>query len=86
MFSSNPRNKCQVDKAGLQSLTLEKLAAGLQSRPGNEVAGMDGRTQLLIRLAGAMDEKREYFGSDGRPGNLVGALVHNAPLFSLSCC
>jgi hypothetical protein len=75
IFSSNPSNKCQVDKGGLQSFTIEKLAAGLQSRPGNEVAGLEGRTQLLIRLAGALDEKKDYFGSNGRPGNMVGTFV-----------
>ena len=60
---------------GLQMLTEAKLAAGLQSRPGNELAGLDGRTQLLIRLANALDEKMEYFGTDGRPGNMIGMPV-----------
>jgi hypothetical protein len=73
MFSSNRSNKFQVDKTALQSLTTEQLAAGLQSRPGNEMAGIEGRTQLLVRLANALHEKTEFFG-DGRPGNMVGEL------------
>ncbi|KAK0383677.1 hypothetical protein NLU13_9588 [Sarocladium strictum] len=74
-FSGNPDNRAQVDKVGLKALTVEKLAAGLQSRPGNEMAGLEGRTQLLIRLADALEEKTEFFGHDGRPGNLVDHLL-----------
>ncbi|KAK3685190.1 hypothetical protein B0T22DRAFT_212812 [Podospora appendiculata] len=73
MFSGDKNNKYQVDKEGLQSLTVEKLAQGLQSKPGNEMAGLEGRAQLLIRLGQALDEKREFFGEAGRPGNM---LVH----------
>ena len=36
------------------------------------MAGLEGRTQLLIRLADALDEKTEFFSEDGRPGNMVG--------------
>ncbi|PHH89438.1 hypothetical protein CDD83_6070 [Cordyceps sp. RAO-2017] len=75
LFSGNPANKAQVDKVGLQSLTVDKLEAGLQSRPGNELAGLEGRTELLVRLADALDEKRDYFGNDGRPGNMIDHLL-----------
>ncbi|PNY18229.1 Uracil catabolism protein 4 [Tolypocladium capitatum] len=75
LFSGNPANKAQVDKVGLQSLTVDKLEAGLQSRPGNELAGLEGRTELLIRLADALDEKKDYFGIDGRPGNMIDHLL-----------
>lgn len=73
-FSSDPKNKFQVDKDALRNLTVEKVAAGLQSKPGNEMAGVEGRTNLLVRLATALTEKREYFGDNGRPGNMVGML------------
>jgi hypothetical protein len=36
------------------------------------MAGVEGRTQLLIRLADALDEKKDFFGADGRPGNMIG--------------
>ncbi|EXV00144.1 DUF1688 domain protein [Metarhizium robertsii] len=72
LFSGNANNKFQVDKDGLKALTVEKLEAGLQSRPGAELAGLEGRTELLIRLAGALSDKAEYFGADGRPGNMIG--------------
>ncbi|KAK4114798.1 DUF1688-domain-containing protein [Canariomyces notabilis] len=71
LFSGNPNNKYQVDKQGLRQLTVEKLAHGLQSRPGNEMAGLEGRSQLLIRLATALEQSKEYFGEDGRPGNML---------------
>ncbi len=61
-----------MNKEGLRQLTVEKLAQGLQSKPGNAMAGVEGRTELLIRLADALDQKREYFGEDGRPGNMIG--------------
>ncbi|UNI18537.1 hypothetical protein JDV02_004800 [Purpureocillium takamizusanense] len=75
VFSGNPSNKTQVDKVGLQSLNVEKLEAGLQSRPGNELAGLQGRTELLIRLAKALGSNEEFFGKDGRPGNMIDHLL-----------
>lgn len=74
-FSGNPANKFQVDKHGLAQLTVERIAQGLQSKPGNTMAGVAGRTDLLVRLAKALDEKKEYFGDDGRPGNMIEHLL-----------
>jgi hypothetical protein len=77
-----------VDKEGLRQLTVEKLANGLQSRPGNEMAGLEGRSQLLIRLASALENK-EFFGEDGRPGNMLGEYsCLNAPVRTgrANCC
>ncbi|KAH8890189.1 DUF1688-domain-containing protein [Thozetella sp. PMI_491] len=73
LFSGNKNNKFQVDKEGLSTLTVEKLAQALQSRPGNEMAGLEGRAQLLIRLGQALEEKKEFFGEAGRPGNMLAA-------------
>lgn len=72
MFSGDKANKYQVDKEGLRQLTVEKMAKGLQSREGNEMAGLEGRTQLLIRLADALEGNKDFFGSDSRPGNMLG--------------
>ena len=71
MFSGDKNNKYQVDKEGLRTLTVEKLAQGLQSGPGNEMAGVEGRAQLLIRLGDALEQNKEFFGEDGRPGNMI---------------
>ncbi|KAJ9158279.1 DUF1688-domain-containing protein [Coniochaeta hoffmannii] len=75
LFSGNKSNKYQVDKAALQQLTVDQLARGLQSRPGNEMAGLEGRTSLLVRLASALDERKDIFGENGRPGNMLDYLL-----------
>jgi len=74
MFSSG-KNKFQVDKQGLKSWTIEKIGKGLQDRDGNRIAGLEGRTNVLIRLGDAMDQNPEFFGSDGRPGNMLGEFL-----------
>ncbi len=53
---------------------MEQLAQGLQSQPGNEMAGLEGRAQLLIRLGRALEQSKEFFGEDGRPGNMLGMI------------
>ncbi|KOS17085.1 Uracil catabolism protein 4 [Escovopsis weberi] len=75
LFSGNPNNPFQVDKDGLQALTVDKIAQGMQAGPGNKLAGLEGRTDLLLRLGHALEEKTEYFGSDGRPGNMIDHLL-----------
>jgi len=65
----------QVDKEGLRALTVEKVAQGMQSQKGNEIAGLEGRTNLLVRLGDAMDFNKEFFGQDGRPGKIVDYLL-----------
>ncbi|KAI5857489.1 DUF1688-domain-containing protein [Durotheca rogersii] len=75
IFSGNQNNKFQVDKDGLAKLTVDQLAKGLQSRPGSEVAGLEGRAQLLIRLGDALSRSPEIFGNEGRPGHIVDYLL-----------
>ncbi|KAL7625898.1 hypothetical protein AAE478_005122 [Parahypoxylon ruwenzoriense] len=75
IFSGNQSNKFQVDKDGLRTLTVDQLAKGMQSRPGNEVTGLEGRAHLLIRLGDALASNQEFFGEDGRPGNIVDYLL-----------
>ncbi|CAK7234737.1 hypothetical protein SBRCBS47491_009049 [Sporothrix bragantina] len=76
LFSSlTTANKTQVDTDGLRALTVDDLAKGLQSRPGNVVAGLEGRANLLIRLGDALAANPEVFGKDGRPGNMVDYLL-----------
>jgi len=72
LFSGDASNKHQVDSDGLAALTVEKLATGLQSKPGSALAGLEGRTDLLLRLSKALQDNTEYFGSTGRPGNMIG--------------
>ncbi|KAL1901623.1 hypothetical protein Cpir12675_000313 [Ceratocystis pirilliformis] len=74
LFSSNPSNRCQVDKQGMKRLTVETLANGLQSRPGNEIVGLEGRAELLSKLGAAL-EHDNVFGPHGRPGNMLDYLL-----------
>lgn len=76
LFSGMPAvNKLQVDMNGLRALTVGDLAKGLQSGPGNTVAGLEGRASLLIRLGHTLAANPEVFGKDGRPGNMVDYLL-----------
>lgn len=71
LFSSNASQPHQVDGEGLRSLTVEDMSAGLQNSEQNPLAGLEGRTGLLIRLSNALNNQA-LFGSDARPGNMLG--------------
>ena len=71
LFSSDSHQPCQVDSVGLKKLTVEKLAKGLQVSYENPIAGLEGRSGLLIRLGDAL-KNRIYFSAGARPGNLLG--------------
>lgn len=71
LFSSSKAQPHRVDSAGLQNLTLEKMGKALQVSEDNPIDGLEGRANLLIRLGDAL--KREvYFGTEARPGNMIG--------------
>jgi hypothetical protein len=71
-FSSDKDQPHQVDATGLQNVTVETLAKGMQVSESNHMSGLEGRTGLLMRLSTAL-QNPELFGSDGRPGNMIGA-------------
>ncbi|KAJ5182574.1 DUF1688-domain-containing protein [Penicillium capsulatum] len=70
LFSSDPTEPCQVDGAALKTVTVEKLAKGMQHSESNPLAGLEGRTGLLVRLADALNNQ-DFFGVDARPGNML---------------
>ncbi len=70
-FSSNRTQPHQVDGEGLRNLTVEIMAKGLQVSERNPLAGLEGRTGLLLRLADALNNQ-DLFGADARPGNMLG--------------
>jgi hypothetical protein len=74
-FSSNPSQPFQVDATGLEDLTAESLAKGMQVSESNPMSGLEGRAGLLIRLARAL-RNPGMFGHDGRPGNMIGKVEH----------
>ncbi|MCJ1335813.1 hypothetical protein MMC09_001087 [Bachmanniomyces sp. S44760] len=81
MFSSNSTVPCQVDSIGLKQMSAQQLARGLQASDSNPVAGLEGRAGLMSRLADALNN-REYFGKDGRPGNMLGMIKSTSIYFA----
>ncbi len=76
VFSSNPEYPLQADAAGLQQLTLPKLAQGFQVSEANPLVGLEGRLELLQRLGRSLVTLPQLFGTDNsRPGNLVNYLL-----------
>lgn len=73
-FSSNPDQPHRVDSAALKRLTNEELSKGLQVSDQNPMDGLEGRTNLLIRLGEALSNER-IFGKESRPGNLLDYLL-----------
>ncbi len=71
MFSSDPEQPCRVDSAGLGKLSSRKMADALQVSEHNPLDGLGGRTDLLVRLADALEDQH-LFGADARPGNMLG--------------
>ncbi|GIK00148.1 hypothetical protein Aspvir_004168 [Aspergillus viridinutans] len=74
LFSSDPTEPCQVDGAGLKKITVEVLARGMQHSEHNQLAGLEGRAGLLMRLSEALNNQ-EFFGVDARPGNMLDYLL-----------
>ncbi|KAI9878910.1 MAG: hypothetical protein M1830_010158 [Pleopsidium flavum] len=74
LFSSDRTEPCQVDGAGLKRLNVEHLAKGLQVSGSNPIAGLEGRTGLLMSLADALNNQ-DLFGVDARPGNMLDYLL-----------
>lgn len=67
LFSSDPDDPLRVDAAGLARLDPVALGRAFQAGPENPLVGLDGRAQLLHRLAGALTD-----GSDtARPSTLL---------------
>jgi len=72
-FSSSSE-LCQVDSAGLKKLDLATVARGLQVTESNPLDGLEGRTNLLLRLGDAL-QNQEVFGLEARPGNMLGGYL-----------
>lgn len=64
----------QVNAAALAALTPDFLGKGLQVSHENPLEGLEGRAGLLKNLGKAL-ANAEYFGTDGRPGNIIDYLL-----------
>ncbi|KDN44340.1 hypothetical protein RSAG8_05604, partial [Rhizoctonia solani AG-8 WAC10335] len=61
----------KVDAAGLKRITPEKTGEAMQVSASNPMSGLEGRSNLLANLGGALTASPEIFGPDARPGNLL---------------
>jgi len=75
-FSDDPSKPLQVTALGLEKLTVEDISKGFQVSETNPLAGLEGRTSLLVRLASSMKQFPEYFGkANPRPGAIIDKLA-----------
>ncbi|KAG6908038.1 hypothetical protein DXG01_006400 [Tephrocybe rancida] len=70
-FSSNPDQPFRVDAAGLAKVTVERVAEAMQVDSANPMVGLEGRTSLLTGLSDALKASPQFFGKEGRPGNMI---------------
>lgn len=57
---------------GLKQLSTAELAKGFQVSDGNPILGIQPRGALLRSFGESLLAQPEIFGSEERPGNLVG--------------
>lgn len=70
-FSGDPTQPFRVDAVGLARVTAEKTALAMQVGSTNRMVGLEGRATLLANLSRALNGSPQFFGGDGRPGNLL---------------
>ena len=68
---------------GLEQITAEKTAQAMQVNSDNPMAGLEGRASLLVNLSHALKSNPTFFGTEGRPGNMIGKDTC-VPFFSMS--
>jgi hypothetical protein len=75
-FSSASDRSPRADADGLARITADRLAAAFQVSPANPLVGLEGRAELLRRLAGALRASPDLFGtSPPRVGSLFDYLA-----------
>ena len=67
----------QAHASSLQSLKIADIALSFQVSESNPLVGLEGRTSLLNRLAGALKARPDLFGSAARPGHIFDYLTAN---------
>lgn len=56
----------------LEKITATSLGDGLQVSQANPIVALEGRANLLVSLGKALKANTQFFGSEGRPGNVLG--------------
>ncbi|MDX1605831.1 MAG: URC4/urg3 family protein [Candidatus Competibacterales bacterium] len=78
LFSARPGAPLRVDATALAALDARRLGSAFQVGPGNELAGLAGRLDLLRRLGAVIRDRPECFGPHGRLGGLFDHLAGQA--------
>jgi hypothetical protein len=64
---------------GLKTISVERMEKGFQVTGENQMVGLEGRSELLKRLGGVLENEQTYFpsqqGLTSRPGNIVGKVI-----------
>lgn len=76
-FSSDLGDPCRVDAVALARLDARALAEAFQVSLDNPLVGLEGRVELMHRLARALREQPQTFTALGQPGHLFDALTHH---------
>jgi hypothetical protein len=79
LFSTDRANPWRADATALVDLRPGALAAAMQHKHGNELAGFAGRAALLRRLGEVARDNPAVFGAPARLGNLYDYL-HRGPV------
>ncbi|KAF5348904.1 hypothetical protein D9756_009819 [Leucocoprinus leucothites] len=77
-FSGLKEQPYRVDAAGLTKVTAERTGAAMQVSETNPMTGLEGRASLLFNLSKALTSSPQFFGTEGRPGNLIDFLESQA--------
>jgi len=69
-----------VDAVGLRGINEQILSAGLQASDVNPLIGMNGRAELMQKLALALESNESIFGGEtgSRPGHLLDHILAHA--------
>jgi hypothetical protein len=58
---------------GLSKISIDRIAIALQvDSVSNPLNGLEGRSTMLASLGSALSKNPEFFGDEGRPGNMIG--------------
>lgn len=78
-FSGDESQPSRVDAVGLSKITSSQISDAMQVSESNPMTGIEGRAQLLIRLADVLTSPSNaaYFARNGeqRPGHIIDYLL-----------
>ncbi|GAA5902917.1 hypothetical protein JCM6882_009160 [Rhodosporidiobolus microsporus] len=79
MFSGVEGQPFRVDSVGLSNITPQQISDAMQVSESNPMTGIEGRAQLLVRLASVLTDEANAAlftkSSSSRPGHLIDYLL-----------